>query len=197
MPILAGFHKKGTDPLGSSLRSPPAATRRLSRRSLGEGGPVRPYHDLGSKLRLGRPAKNDGPAQAYDLFGGARHVEASADGSYDSAGQLNHCARRDSAKRRLQAEENELISVAESRKAKTAALSKAMERFRETLRIAGAVCLPSTSVSLFFSCLLFSSCAQMGDASRRKKALKHGGAAQLSSRSCLERFAPVDRKSVV
>src|SRR5207244_6021832 len=93
--------------------------------------------------------------------------------------------------RQLQAGENELISVAESRKAKTAVLSKAMERFRETLRIAGAVCLPSTSVSLFFSCLLFSSCAQMGDASRRKKALKHGGVAQLSSRSCLERFAPV------
>ena len=31
----------------------------------------------------------------------------------------------------------------------------------------------------------------MGDASRRKKALKHGSAAQLSSRSHLERFAPV------
>ena len=32
---------RGSIPLGSSLRLPPEATRRLSRRSLGEGGPGR------------------------------------------------------------------------------------------------------------------------------------------------------------
>jgi hypothetical protein len=49
------FLPKGSNPLGSSLRSSPEAERRLSRRSLGEGGPVRTYHAFGGELRLGRP----------------------------------------------------------------------------------------------------------------------------------------------
>ena len=38
--ILAGYDKRGVNPLGSSLRWPSAAKRRLSRRNFSEGGPA-------------------------------------------------------------------------------------------------------------------------------------------------------------
>ena len=50
---------RGSNPLGSSLCSPSEAEQRLSRRSLGEGGPVRYCQDFGGELRLGRPGTHN------------------------------------------------------------------------------------------------------------------------------------------
>ena len=55
---LCKLEVRGSNPLASSLRSRRRGKRRLSRRSLSEGGPLCPCGCTRGELRLGKPTSN-------------------------------------------------------------------------------------------------------------------------------------------